>query len=208
MRTMNASATLVISQGHHPANHRSAIPTRAYESGSGHGHDAAPAGHPHPPRPPPRPAPIPPRPCPRRPSSAPIRAWVHPCLPRTAPANQPKTTQITQTPARHLQKLDEPLHMSAQLAGVGDRFEGLAGDGRKGAGGGDRVGPSLDADGAVAPGGADDLPGRPAGPDCDPPGLPLWCLHGLDRGERAGLPTQPCARPGNRPATRSWSGGG
>jgi hypothetical protein len=27
-RTMNASATLVFSQGHHPANHRSAIPTR------------------------------------------------------------------------------------------------------------------------------------------------------------------------------------
>ena len=54
-RTMNAYATLVFSQGHHPANHRSAIPTRAYESGSGHGHDAAPAGHPHPPRPPPEP---------------------------------------------------------------------------------------------------------------------------------------------------------
>jgi hypothetical protein len=49
-RTMNASATLVFSQGHHPANHRSAIPARVYESGSGHGHDAAPAGHPHPPR--------------------------------------------------------------------------------------------------------------------------------------------------------------
>ena len=55
-RTMNAYATLVISQGHHPANNRSAIPTRVYESGSGHGHDAAPAGHPHPPRPPPQPA--------------------------------------------------------------------------------------------------------------------------------------------------------
>ena len=52
---MNVNATLGISQGHHPANNRSAIPTRAYESGSGHGHDAAPAGHPHPPRPPPRP---------------------------------------------------------------------------------------------------------------------------------------------------------
>ena len=48
-RTMNAHATLVFSQGHHPANHRSAIPTRVYESGSGHGHDAAPAGHPRPP---------------------------------------------------------------------------------------------------------------------------------------------------------------
>jgi hypothetical protein len=54
-RTMNAYATLVFSQGHHPANHRSAIPTRVYESGSGHGHDAAPAGHPHRPRPPPGP---------------------------------------------------------------------------------------------------------------------------------------------------------
>src|SRR5438876_8657090 len=53
---MNASATLGISQGHHPANHRSAVPARAYESGSGYGHDAAPAGHPHPPRPPPPPA--------------------------------------------------------------------------------------------------------------------------------------------------------
>jgi hypothetical protein len=52
-RTMNAHATLVISQGHHPANNRSAIPARVYESGSGHGHDAALAGHPHPPRPPP-----------------------------------------------------------------------------------------------------------------------------------------------------------
>ncbi len=54
-RTMSTYPTLALSQGHHPANHRSAIPTRAYESGSGHGHDAAPAGHPHPPRPPPEP---------------------------------------------------------------------------------------------------------------------------------------------------------
>src|SRR5262245_59885166 len=52
-RTIEASPTLALSQGHHPAKHRSAIPTRAYESGSGHGHDAAPAGHPHPARPPP-----------------------------------------------------------------------------------------------------------------------------------------------------------
>ena len=52
-RTMSSYATLVISQGHHSANQRSAIPTREYESGSGYGHDAAPAGHPHPPRPPP-----------------------------------------------------------------------------------------------------------------------------------------------------------
>jgi hypothetical protein len=54
-RTMSSYATLVISQGHHSANQRSAIPAREYESGSGHGHDAAPAGHPHPPRPPPQP---------------------------------------------------------------------------------------------------------------------------------------------------------
>jgi hypothetical protein len=52
-RTMNANATLGFSQGHHPASNRSAIPTRAYESGSGHGHDAAPAGHPTPARSPP-----------------------------------------------------------------------------------------------------------------------------------------------------------
>jgi hypothetical protein len=67
---MNAPATLVISAGHHPANHRSAIPIRAYESGSGHGHDAAPAGHPHPPRPPPGPARRYGPPCPAAPSSA------------------------------------------------------------------------------------------------------------------------------------------
>jgi len=63
---VNAYATLVQSHGHHPANHRSAIPTREYESGSGHGHDAAPAGHPHPPRPPPGPG-TPGTPCPGRP---------------------------------------------------------------------------------------------------------------------------------------------
>jgi hypothetical protein len=147
-RTMNASATLVISQGRHPANHRSAIPTRAYESGSGHGHDAAPAGHPHSPRPPPRPRhpsrpmPAPPiigtRPPASRAPAASLRklrersapldpgqpdarirrlsgAWAHPCLPRTAPANQPKTAQTTETSARPLQRLDEPLHMSAHL---------------------------------------------------------------------------------------------
>jgi hypothetical protein len=50
----------------HPADNRSAIPTRAYESGSGHGHDAAPAGHPHPPRAPPDPA-TPGTPCPSPP---------------------------------------------------------------------------------------------------------------------------------------------
>jgi hypothetical protein len=114
-RTMNAYPTLVISQGHHPANHRSAIPTRAYESGSGHGHDAAPAGHPHPPRPPPCPA-IPPGPCPRRPSSAPIRdmgtprpAHNRPSKPAPKPPRPPKPRRT------NLQKLDEPLHMSAQI---------------------------------------------------------------------------------------------
>ena len=147
-RTIEASPTLVISQGHHPPKHRSAIPTRAYESGSGHGHDAAPAGHPHPPRPPPPAVAIPSRPCPRRhhrrppappqgrlrrrcassasaprPLTRPSRAhksgahqaWAHPCLPRTAQQTSPKTTQTTETPAHHLQKLDEPFHMSAQL---------------------------------------------------------------------------------------------
>ena len=43
------------SEGHHPANDRPAIiPACVYDSGSGHGHDAAPACHPHPARPPPR----------------------------------------------------------------------------------------------------------------------------------------------------------
>jgi len=64
---MTVTATLVISAGHHPANHRSAIPTRAYESGSGHGHDAAPAGHPHPQRSPPAPGAAPRTSCPDRP---------------------------------------------------------------------------------------------------------------------------------------------
>jgi len=63
---VNAYATLVQSQGHHPANHRSAIPAREYESGSGHGHDAAPAGPPPPPPPPPGPG-TPGTPCPGRP---------------------------------------------------------------------------------------------------------------------------------------------
>ncbi len=43
---MNVNVILLTSQGHHPANQLSAIPTRTYESGksgSGHGHDAAPA---------------------------------------------------------------------------------------------------------------------------------------------------------------------
>jgi hypothetical protein len=144
-RTMNASATLVFSQGHHPANHRSAIPTRVYESGSGHGHDAAPAGHPHPPRPPPEPG---------HPGSRALAA--HHRLPAArvkaacgvAPGERSahldpghrshdpwqlsrtrdqtgtpafpasRTTQPPQTTknqAQDLQSLDVPLHMSAQL---------------------------------------------------------------------------------------------
>ena len=97
-RTMNASATLVFSQGHHPANHRSAIPTRVYESGSGHGHDAAPAGHPHPPRPPPEPRP-PGAPVPwppiigsRQPGSRPPAASPPASAPRTLTRATARTT--------------------------------------------------------------------------------------------------------------------
>ena len=151
-RTMNVNATLVISQGHHPANHRSAIPTRVYESGSGHGHDAAPAGHPHPPRPPPRPRHLcPPMPAPsiigtRQPASRAPAASLRKLRERSAPLDpgqpgarirrlsghghtpacpeppqhtSPKTTQTTETLARHLQELDEPLHMSAQIRSAG-----------------------------------------------------------------------------------------
>jgi len=51
---MGAEAIPGESQGHHPAGHRPAIPTRAYESGSdGYRRHAAPARHPYPPRPPP-----------------------------------------------------------------------------------------------------------------------------------------------------------
>jgi hypothetical protein len=148
---MNASATLVFSQGHHPANHRSAVPARAYESGSGHGHDAAPAGHPHPPRPPPAPLPsLPaharavhhrhppaplqgrlrrrsassasaPRPLTRAQPGARIRRLSGhghtPACPEPPRQISPKITQTTETPAHHLQKLDEPLHMSAQWLG-------------------------------------------------------------------------------------------
>jgi hypothetical protein len=145
-RTMSAYQMLAISQGHHPANQRSAIPTRAYESGSGHGHDAAPAGHPHPPRPPPPGHPLRPMPAPPiiehpparlkgacgvarklRERSAPLdpgqpgarirRLSGHehtPACPELPQQTAPKTTQITETPAHHLQKLDEPLHMSEQ----------------------------------------------------------------------------------------------
>ena len=144
MRTMNASATLVISQGHHPAHHRSAIPTRAYESGSGHGHDAAPAGHPHPPRPPPAgssphgpgadrtivgsvlPAPRAP-PASLRERSAPLDPGIpshgRPAISartqiRTPPNAYPANDEHPQTVRNHprqLQSLDAPLHMSAHF---------------------------------------------------------------------------------------------
>ena len=142
-RTMNAYATLGISQGHHPANHRSAIPTRVYESGSGHGHDAAPAGHPtHPARhqnPATRaPAPWPPiigsrQPASRPPAASPGERSAHldpghrshdPWqLSRTrdqaGTPNVPRqphdtTPQTTTNQAQDLQSLDVPLHMSAQ----------------------------------------------------------------------------------------------
>jgi hypothetical protein len=95
-RTMSTHATLVISQGHHPANIRSAIPARVYESGSGHGHDAAPAGHPHPPRAPPS--------QPRSRTRAPVPWPAHHRLPAArvkaacgaAPAGAPRTlTRVT-----------------------------------------------------------------------------------------------------------------
>lgn len=51
---MGAEAIPGKSQGHHPAGHRPANPTRAYESGSdGYRRHAAPARHPCPPRSPP-----------------------------------------------------------------------------------------------------------------------------------------------------------
>ena len=51
-RSVNAPATPVRSEGHHPAGTRPAIPTRVYESGSdGGSRHAAPVRHPHPPRP-------------------------------------------------------------------------------------------------------------------------------------------------------------
>ena len=56
VRSVNAAATLVRSEGHHPAGYRPAVPTRAYESGSdGGSRHAVPVRHPCPkPRPPPR----------------------------------------------------------------------------------------------------------------------------------------------------------
>src|SRR6266567_2660108 len=143
-RTMSVNTTLVISQGHHPANNRSAIPTRAYESGSGHGHDAAPAGHPHPPRSPPAPSitpvspggrhhrgpagppqgrlsasapPSAPRPLTRtsRPRApAPIRGSAHAC-PDNPPRYRIKNPPNVTSHAQELQSLDEPLHMSAPV---------------------------------------------------------------------------------------------
>ena len=56
VRSVNAAATLVRSQGHHPAGYRPAVPTRACGSGSdGGSRHAVPVRHPCPkPRPPPR----------------------------------------------------------------------------------------------------------------------------------------------------------
>ena len=56
VRSVNASATLARSEGHHPAGYRTAIPTRVYESGSGAAAaaHAVPVRHPFPARPPPR----------------------------------------------------------------------------------------------------------------------------------------------------------
>ena len=133
---MNASATLVISAGHHPANYRSAIPARAYESGSGHGHDAAPAGHPHP-APTARPgpgatAPMPAasiigsrRPASRAPAASPRRALRAPltrapdrttgaatraraqtAMPENPPPNPALTGETTENQAHDLQTLD------------------------------------------------------------------------------------------------------
>jgi hypothetical protein len=143
-RTMNAHATLVIGQGHHPANHRSAIPTRVYESGSGHGHDAAPAGHPHPPRPPPDPAtrnwarvPWPPiigsrQPASRPPGASPCERSAHldpghrshdhgsyqdtgsDSHAQRSPHRARHNPQTSKNQAQDLQNLDVPLHMSAQ----------------------------------------------------------------------------------------------
>src|SRR5258708_40285857 len=64
VRSVNAPATLVRSEGHHPAKRRPAIPTRVYESGSGGSRPAPPAPPPPPPPPPPSPPPSPPAPFP------------------------------------------------------------------------------------------------------------------------------------------------
>jgi hypothetical protein len=53
---------------------------------------------------------------------------------------------------------------------LADGVEGLAEVVWDGVGGGDRAGACLDRDGAVAAGGADELPDRPAGPCLDPAG--------------------------------------
>src|SRR5258707_14320054 len=64
VRPVNASATLVRSEGHHPAKRRPAIPTRVYESGSGGSRHAPPVRHPPPPPPPPPGGTPPPAPAP------------------------------------------------------------------------------------------------------------------------------------------------
>jgi hypothetical protein len=152
-RTIEVSPTLVISQGHHPAKHRSAIPTRAYESGSGHGHDAAPAGHPHPPRPPqparcphgpaliaqlPAPAcqpqgrlrrrrasaPRPLTPATRRTAGRLSRARTQIRTPSNAhPATRQKPRNRQQPPLGSCKALTDPLHMSALLNCSGMRLD-------------------------------------------------------------------------------------
>jgi hypothetical protein len=189
---MNVNATLVFSQGHHPANHRSAVPARAYESGSGHGHDAAPAGHPHPPRPPPRTGsprspgrPHHPRAAAppqgrlrRRPASAP-RPLTRTGRPRNrqpsglraaCPATDQNPIQNTTnhySQAEELQSLDTTA--SYECATVRPWFWLTAwrrswGIGSAAVGG---VRPGLDLDRSVAAGGLDELSDRPVGPLLD-----------------------------------------
>jgi hypothetical protein len=152
--TMNAYATLVFSQGHHPANHRSAIPARVYDSGSGHGHDAAPAGPPPPPRPPPEPRPpgLPGRPSSapgsprqgrlrRRPASAPrtlTRATARTthgsypghgtrkARPRSPPSHTTQPSKPPQVRHRICKALTSRFIWVRTSAAVGDGFEGLA----------------------------------------------------------------------------------
>src|SRR5215467_8415646 len=126
---VTAPATLVRSKGHHPAKHRPAIPTRAYESGSGGSRHAAPVRHLHPPRPPPATAhpagpaltarlsapgnprqgrlrrrcasaPRPYDPARRSHDLAAIRAWAQPSTPSHLPGNPGINHQTTATPAR------------------------------------------------------------------------------------------------------------
>jgi hypothetical protein len=60
------------------------------------------------------------------------------------------------------------LNLVRRLAGLVDRFEGLAQVAGEGVGGGDGVRPGLDLDGAVAAGGLDEFADGPAGLVLDP----------------------------------------